>query len=164
MMWISTAGRSTRPHEGGFTLFELLVVIAILAIIAGLVVPQIDMSARGDDVESLVRSVRNALDQGRTHAKLTRSDVTLEFEPTFLHFTGGERELVFPDSTRFKEIVFAGEGKRTGKELFINRRGITSAAIIRFEVDEQLYSLFVSPVIRELKYKEGAARFADFAD
>ncbi|BDQ38451.1 hypothetical protein SYK_28110 [Pseudodesulfovibrio nedwellii] len=161
---MSTAGRSTRHHNGGFTLFELLVVIAILAVVAGLVVPQIDMSGDGGGIESVVRSVRGALDQGRTHAKLTRSDVIMEFRLESVRFTGGEGELVFPESARFREIVFAGEGDRTGKELLIDRRGITSAAILRIEVDEKLYSLFVSPVIRELEYREGAVHFTDFAE
>ncbi|WP_187170457.1 pilus assembly FimT family protein [Salidesulfovibrio onnuriiensis] len=159
---MSTTGNWNRGASGGFTLFELLVVLAVLAIVAVFVVPQLG-GPSGGSVDSAVRFVRGTVGQGRTLAKLTRTNVLVEFEPSLVRIAG-KKELDFPASVRFRELVLAGEDGDGPKGLLINRRGVASSAIVRLDTEEGLYSLLVNPVLNEVECRPGAAGFEDFTE
>lgn len=163
-MPMSTAGRSTNLRKDGFTLFELIVVIAILAIAAGLVVPNINLGIGGDGVKGALRCVQTVLDQGRTHARLTRTDVTIVFKPSSVSIMPGKSKLSYPDSVRFDGILIAGDDSRGVNELIVDRRGVVPASIVKMRVGDQVYSFFISPVLRDVEYRTGIAEFSDFTD
>lgn len=159
---MSITGNWNKGARSGFTLFELLVVMVILIITAVFVVPSFeDESSEG--VTTAIHLVRQAVVQGRTLAKLTRGNVLVEFKPSLIR-VGGKDELEFPGSTRFLELILAGEDKDNSSELLVNRRGIVPLAIVRVETDDQLYSLLVSPVLNDVEYRSGVADFSDFAE
>ena len=161
---MSIAGKSNRGAQDGFTLFELLVVMAILAVVAGLIVPRIDMNLGGHGAAKVQSVLKGALDDCRVHARLTRSDVTLVFGQETLARAGGDRTLSLPASAHFKGLVHAAEEGQPADRLVVNRKGVTAAVIVLIEVDGTLYSFFVPPVLNELEYQKGRAGFEDFAD
>lgn len=161
---MSTAGRSIRRRREGFTLFELLIVITILAVMTGLVAPHLDLSVGEGDVTGTVRQVQAALNEGRTLAKLQRRAVEIAFDTEHVRVGEDGREQSFADDVVFRSIEFAGNEGESRNTLRINRRGITSTAILRFEIDGQLYSILVNPVVRQLEYGKGTKNFTDFAD
>jgi prepilin-type N-terminal cleavage/methylation domain-containing protein len=161
---MSTVGRSTRIGRAGFTLFELLVVIAVLAVAAGLVVPNIDLGPGRGGVEDAVKCVRSAMDQARTQARLRSENVTVRFGPASVTVLSGDRVIDFPGGVRFEGILHADDQVRTDRELIVDRRGMVPASIVRLRVEDQLYSLMISPIMRDVEYKEGAVDFRDFAE
>jgi len=163
-MRTSIAGKSTRAGRQGFTLFELLVVIAILAVVAGLVVPSIDMNVRATGPEAVQEFLRGVLGECRTHARLTRKDVTISFKERSLSWTGEKGTFDYPDDAKFQGIVFAGSADELETDLTVNRLGVTAAAIVRFTAEGKTYSFRISPVVREIRIQQGLARFDDFAD
>ena len=163
-MPMSTVGRSTRVGKYGFTLFELIVVIALLGIMAGVVVPYVSFDVGGGAPEEVIHNVQAVLDQARTHARLTRANLTIVFTPKSMAIRpeGGVSE--FPDNASFEGLVLAGSEKSSIGELAVDSRGIVPAAIVRIKVAGKLYSLLINPVLREVDVREGLAEFADFSN
>ncbi len=149
-------------RKKGFTLFEILVVMALLAVVAGLVAPQLDMNFGGTSVEAVQKFLRGAVDRCRMQAQLGRTDVVLRFSQDSLSIDGSRGPLRFPPSARFKELVFPSEKESEETRLVFNRQGITSTTIVRVEVESTMYSFLVSPVIQRVDYRKGTARFDDF--
>lgn len=160
---MSTVGRLIKRGADGFTLFELLIVIVVLAIVAGVVVPNIDFRGSEGGAKRLAGFVQQALDEGRNHARLRRESVTIRFTSRAVQ-VGDGKATSFPGSARFVGLDFAGDDDKKGDELIVDRRGILPLVIIRMKIDGQLYSLFVNPVLRESEYREGIAHFDDFAN
>lgn len=161
---MSTVGKWTKFGRDGFTLFELIVVIAILAIMAGVIVPTINLDFGGGGAETAVRRVQTAMDQARTRARLTRSGVTVQFFEGYMSVSGEGRNIELPSGARFERIVMPGEDAGPVSSLKVDRRGIAPASIVILKVDDQTYSLLVSPVLRNVEYLSGTADFEDFAD
>lgn len=159
----STVGRSTRPGRSGFTLFELIVVIAILATITGLVAPNINLDFGQGGIDRAVEVVQSAFDHGRTQARLTRADVSVVFGGRSVK-VDDEKTIKYPAGTVFMSILFAGDDERTGSELVVDRRGIVPASIIRMKVSDEVYSLMVSPVLREISVRKGMATFGEYTE
>ncbi|MGE4553005.1 MAG: prepilin-type N-terminal cleavage/methylation domain-containing protein [Desulfovibrionaceae bacterium] len=161
---MSTVGKSTDPAANGFTLLELAVVLMVVAIAAALVAPSMDLGVRKSGIEAAAECVGSALDQARNYAKLTRQAVTLRFGRTSIAAQDDEKALDLPPSVVFQEIAFAGKKQRIGQELVVSRRGIAPPALVRLRVNDELYSLLVSPVLRDVEYRKGMAKFDDFND
>lgn len=159
----STVGRSISLGRSGFTLFELIVVIAILATITGLVVPNINLDFGQSGIGKAVEIVQSALDQGRTQARLRRTDVAVSFGGKTIS-VGDEKTIKLPAKTSFMSILFAGDDERIGSKLIIDRRGIVPASIIRMKVDDEVYSLMVSPVLRDISVRKGLTSFSDYTE
>lgn len=157
-----TAGNWNRRSRGGFTVFELLVVLAVLAISYAFVVPYLG-SEPGLETEETVRFVREAFNEGRTLAKLKRRNVLMEFEPSLIRVDGKE-ELHFPGTTRFLGLFLAGTVGTVPRGLLINHRGIVPSAIVRIEIDGEVGSLLISPVLNGVEWRSGEADFEDFAE
>jgi len=163
-MLMSTAGNLTRTGKCGFTLFELVVVIAILAITVGLLVPNLDIGVGENGVESAVKSVQTAVNRGRSLARLTRTDVSLEFNESAIVIGPDKDAIPYPGGVVFGGLVRPDEDSLKEIRLVVDRRGIVPVSIVLIKVDDQTYSLLINPIVRQVEYKKGIADFEDFSD
>ena len=163
-MQMSIAGRSISSRKSGFTLFELLVVITILAVMAGVVIPNINLDIGGGSVDNTLKCIELALDQGRYRAKMKRESVAIVFAPDHVKLSSGDAKIDYPGSVHFEKIVFPNADAVVGNELLVDSRGIAPAAIVIMKIDDQTFSFLVSPVLRELEYRKGIADFGEFSE
>lgn len=161
---ISIAGRSTRRGRDGFTLFELVIVVAILAIMTGLAVPYLRMDT-GDTVKKAGDFLQLTMDKGRNLARLKRRSVTIQFGTTGISLSGEQlEEMTYPDSVGFRGLVLVGDERPAGNTLEIDHRGVVPVSMVRMNVDGDVYSFLLSPVLRDVMYQKGMADFSDFSD
>jgi prepilin-type N-terminal cleavage/methylation domain-containing protein len=163
---MSTAGKWTSRRTGreGFTLFELVVVIAVLAVMAGLLVPNLDFGDRDRSVGAVVGTVQDGLARGRTLARLRGEPVKVACAGTAL-LVGPEGErYAFPGDARFVRLVRPEGADGPPDELTVDRRGIIPLSILVVNVEDEIYSLRIPPVLRRVEYVAGEAGFEDFAD
>lgn len=79
------AGVGNADRRAGFTLFELLLVVAISAILAGLAVPALMRSLRGEQLRAAARAIVASHRLARATAALQAADVELRLDPERRH-------------------------------------------------------------------------------
>lgn len=163
---MSTVGKWTSRRTGreGFTLFELVVVIAVLAVMAGLLVPNLNFGGRNRGIEAAVAAVRDGLARGRTLARLRGEPVTVTCTESALVVGPEAERYAFPSGARFVRLVRPEGADGPPGELTVDRRGIIPLSILEMDVEEEIFSLRISPVLRRVDYVSGEADFEDFAD
>jgi general secretion pathway protein H len=128
---MSGTGRLSPPDlqraDAGATLLEMMVVVAILALIAGLVFPNLRRPYAALAAETSRAAVEADLRRARAEAIHSGREVAFEVAEDGREYSAGRRDVRLPDRVRLlaepRSITFAPDGASAGGRLVLTRPG-----------------------------------------
>jgi len=144
---ISPAGQDDDHHERGFTLIEIVCVIAILAILAAMIMPQLQRGTSRARLESYAVATAALLKADRNAAIRTGSSVATEIDAAARLVRSGsnERFVRVPDDVEIDTLLAARcSERRAGRTIRFFSSGMSCGGVIALSRQNVAYEVRVN--------------------